>query len=301
MGDINLAMLHARRLELQDHPAPPAGAEVHRGGIFHEVQRGDGAMAIARDYSRQFHMDVSASDLRRANEAAFADGLQPGEKLTIPGLAERTDTMFMAENPGLAQVGDRLLHTVRRGETLSAIARSYNEANDTRISWQQLHAANRRTIGADPDVIRAGQQLAIPGITAASPKATLQDLAELDQDVVATRTARVKHEAGGVSTIDVIRFHADASHAEGHDSLYAAIRHARTALLQDSARSNPIAIVQTRDGAYNTVPLRGEEASENLDDSDRTLSLAYRSDERGLMAIVEERTPGSAEVRRYDR
>lgn len=302
MGDVNMAMVHARRLELRDHPAPPAGAEVHDRGVFHEVQRGDGAYAIAREYSQAWHIDISASQLHRANSRAFADGLHPGERLRIPGLQQRLDTMFLAENPDLSRVGDRLVHTVRSGDTLSKLARRYDEANGTRTTWQDLYAANRSTIGDDPNLLRIGQRLAIPGITEASPKATLQTVSELDQDEVLTRTARVRHEAGGVETIDVIRYHADGSHAEQRDSLSEAIGAARSALRGDSARSNPIAIMQTRDGAFHTVPLRGEEASENLDDSDRTLSLAYRSNDRGLVAVVEERwDTGAITVRRYDR
>lgn len=302
MGDVNLAMVHARRLELREHPAPPAGAEVHAAGIFHEVQRGDGAIAIARDYSHAYHMDVSASKLQEANRTAFADGLQPGELLRIPGLAARFDTMFLARNPGLSQVGDRLVHTVRTDDTLSKLARRYNEANGTRVTWQQIYSANRATIGADPGLIRPGQQLVIPGISSASARATLQGVSELDQDHVLTRTARVQHEAGGVDTIDVIRYQADGSHAEAFDTFDAAAREARSRLGTDTARSNPLAIVQTRDGAFQLVPLRGTEASENLDDSDRTLSLAYRADARGVLAVADERwDTGRVELRRFDR
>lgn len=302
MGDVNVTMAHARRLELHDNPGRPAGVEVHAGGLFHEVQRGDGAMAIAREYSNAYHMDISHRELIDANPTAFADGLQPGERLVVPRLAQRFDAMFLGENPGLSRVGDRLVHTVRPGDTLSKIARRYNEANGTRVTWQHLHAANRATIGADPNRIVPGQRLAIPGITTASPKATLQNVSELDQDHVLTRTARVKHEAGGVETIDVIRFQADGSHAEQRSSFDDAVAAARQALRGDTARSNPIAIMQTRDGAFHTVPLRGTEASENLDDSDRTLSLSYRAQDRGVVAVVEERwDPGAIDVRRFDR
>lgn len=301
MGDVNLAMVHARRLELRDHPNPPAGAEVHSRGVFHEVQRGDGAFAIAREYSQAYHMDISATQLQRANPKPFANGLQPGELLRIPGLQARFDTMFLAENPGLSVVGDRLVHTVRSGDTLSNIARRTNEANGTRVTWQQIHAANRSTIGADPGLIRPGQQLAIPGITTASPRATLQSISELDQDIVLRRTGRVQHEGGGVETIDVIRYRADGSHAEGRASLADAIAAAKAALTDGTARSNPIAIIQARDGAYHTVPLRGTEG-EGLDDSDRTLSLAYAAGDRGVTAVVDQRwDTGAIAVRRYDR
>ncbi len=301
MSDVNVAMVHARRLELREHPAAPAGAEVHAGGVFHEVQRGDGAFAIAREYSQAYHMDITASQLQNANTAAFENGLHPGERLRIPGLQQRFDTMFLARNPGLSRVGDRLVHSVARGDTLSNIARRYNEANDTRLTWKQLYAANKATIGSNPDRIRVGQRLAIPGITEASPKATLQTVSELDQDVVLTRTGRIRQENGKVESQDVMYYKADGSHAEEFLTLDQAVGEARTRLGSDTARSNPLAIVQTRDGAFQLVPLRGEESGLG-DDSTTTLSLAYRANDRGVIAVAEERwDTGKVEVRRFDR
>ena len=48
---------------------------------------------------------------------------------------------------------------MRPGDTLSAIA----AALGVRGGWRALYAANRRVIGADPDVIRPGTVLAVPG------------------------------------------------------------------------------------------------------------------------------------------
>ena len=48
---------------------------------------------------------------------------------------------------------------VRPGETLSSVA----SALGLRGGWQALYAANRRGIGADPNVIRPGTTLAVPG------------------------------------------------------------------------------------------------------------------------------------------
>lgn len=300
MSDLSVAMVHGRRLELREHPAPPAGAEVHAGGVFHEVQRGDGTIAIAREYSQAYHMDISQRQLEQANVAALRDGLQPGERLVVPGLAERFDAMFLARNPGLSRVGDTLAHTVVRGDTLSNLARKYNDANDTRLTWQQLYSANKSTIGSNPDRIKVGQRLAIPGITAASPKATLQTVSELDQDVVLTRTGRLRHEDGTIGSTDVMYYKADGSHAEAFLSLDQAVGAARTRLGNDTARSNPLAIVQTRDGAFQLVPLRGEESGTG-DDSTTTLSLAYRANDRGVIAVADKRwDTGAVEVRRYD-
>ena len=56
-------------------------------------------------------------------------------------------------------------YVVAPGDTLSAIA----AALAVRGGWPALYAANRRVIGADPDVIRAGTVLAIPGRSARPP------------------------------------------------------------------------------------------------------------------------------------
>ncbi|MBC3841764.1 LysM peptidoglycan-binding domain-containing protein [Streptacidiphilus sp. 4-A2] len=58
-------------------------------------------------------------------------------------------------------------HTVRPGETLSAIA----EQSEVPGGWQSLYAQNRVVVGADPDLIRPGEQLSwtadsIPGARA---------------------------------------------------------------------------------------------------------------------------------------
>lgn len=299
--NISASMLHARRLELHDHPAQPAGAEVHAAGVRHEVQPGDSATGIARDYATAFHANLTPAQLTSANAAAFADGLHPGELLRIPGLEQRLDTMFLAENPRLTRTTAGLRHTVHSGETLANIARRYNAANGVKLTWQQLYSANRATIGSNPDRLRAGQQLVVPGISTASPKATLKTLSALDQDVVITRTARVQHESGGVETQDVMHFRANASHAERHGSLSQAIQSAELSLDGATGRPSPIAVVQTRDGAFHTVPLLGTEASSGLDHTDRVLSKAYRADTRGLTAVVELDQRGIVTTRRYDR
>lgn len=51
----------------------------------------------------------------------------------------------------------KLLHTVRPGETLAAVARDYGVAG----GWQSLYAANEAAVGADPDMLRPGVVLTI--------------------------------------------------------------------------------------------------------------------------------------------
>ncbi|MFI2619101.1 transglycosylase family protein [Streptomyces sp. NPDC018584] len=55
--------------------------------------------------------------------------------------------------------GTAEMYTVVRGDTLSGIA----DERRVRGGWQQLYDANRRVIGADPDLITPGQRLSVHG------------------------------------------------------------------------------------------------------------------------------------------
>lgn len=287
-----------RREELHRHPAPPPGLEVHAAGLRHEVQRGDSAWAIARDYSQAFHMDIPPSALVAANQRAFADGLHPGERLRIPGLQERFDAFIAAEGVPVPDT----VHEVQRGDTLASIARRYAADAGGSLTWRDLYDANRSVIGDDPHLIRPGQQLVVPGTGRDGYEVRpLQTLSQLDGELVLTRVGRVRHEAGGIEQLDILHYRANGSHAERHASVADAIRSARIALADGgAARSNPIAVVQVRDGSAWTVPVRGEE-SPYLDHTDRTLSLAYRAESREVVAVVDRPWEAPVRVRRFDR
>ncbi|MEV5340942.1 transglycosylase family protein [Streptomyces sp. NPDC052676] len=50
------------------------------------------------------------------------------------------------------------MHTVKRGDTLSSIARRYRVPG----GWQALYKANKATIGASPDRLEVGMLIALP-------------------------------------------------------------------------------------------------------------------------------------------
>ncbi|MFD0318667.1 transglycosylase family protein [Streptomyces flavalbus] len=58
-----------------------------------------------------------------------------------------------------SRAGKAEMYTVVRGDTLSGIA----DTERVRGGWQRLYAANRATIGADPDLILPGQRLSLHG------------------------------------------------------------------------------------------------------------------------------------------
>lgn len=295
----DVARQFARKLEIDSHPAYPAGAEVHSDGIWHQVQKGDGWIAIAREYSQAFHMDISQKQLQAANPSVSI--LHPGQLLEIPGLEARTDGMFDGGHPNLKLVGNELRHIVSSGNTLSNIAKDYSEANGLNLTWKDIFNVNKDVVGSDPNKIKPGQALRIPGITMADPKVTNRSISDMDGDQLLTRTSRVRHENGQVETLDIVAFHANGSHAEriGNNANDAVLA-AKKALGSDAPRSWQYAVTQANDGAYWIVPLNGREISDNLDDSDKTLSLAYRADDREVSAIVTKDYQGSIGVRRYD-
>ncbi|WP_340374413.1 transglycosylase family protein [Streptomyces sp. SS7] len=63
-----------------------------------------------------------------------------------------------------SRAGTAEMYTVVRGDTLSGIA----DTEEVKGGWRRLYAANRSTIGADPDLILPGQRLRL---SAAGPKA----------------------------------------------------------------------------------------------------------------------------------
>ncbi|MEU6372731.1 transglycosylase family protein [Streptomyces sp. NPDC046909] len=58
-----------------------------------------------------------------------------------------------------SRAGTAEMYTVVHGDTLSGIA----DRQDVKGGWRGLYAANRKTIGADPDLILPGQRLSLRG------------------------------------------------------------------------------------------------------------------------------------------
>jgi hypothetical protein len=54
-------------------------------------------------------------------------------------------------------------YVVRPGDSLWSIARSHPAGGSTDERWRAIWAANRDVVGADPDLIRPGQALRLPG------------------------------------------------------------------------------------------------------------------------------------------
>jgi nucleoid-associated protein YgaU len=93
------------------------------------------------------------------------DGQHVTSEPTARGPAHRSGTAWSgaAGSAGASQLASVVVH---RGDTLWDIAADHLRpgANNTQVAaeWPRWHAANRSTIGPDPDLILPGQHLRIP-------------------------------------------------------------------------------------------------------------------------------------------
>lgn len=114
-----------------------AGGGYSRSGQFHIVETGESLASIAAG-----HEGVSAEDIARAN--GITDGvLYAGTRLFLDGPA-----LVGGEATGVTQ------HRVEAGDNLSALATWYGTSIGDILAGNSI---------PDPDVIRVGQTLSIPG------------------------------------------------------------------------------------------------------------------------------------------
>jgi LysM repeat protein len=116
-------------------PAVPAGASPSG---FHRVRRGENLMGLAEEYG------VTVRDLREWNGLDQAGRIRSGQRLRVAPPRESRPA---------PRAGARV-HVVRRGETLTGLAKRY------RVSVQALRKANDLTTSA---TLKPGATLRIPG------------------------------------------------------------------------------------------------------------------------------------------
>jgi len=78
---------------------------------------------------------------------------------TSPQTTKRSVRDVKPQTTPQSQAGTAEMYTVVHGDTLSGIA----DSRDVRGGWRQLYAANRKTVGSDPDLILPGQRLNLRG------------------------------------------------------------------------------------------------------------------------------------------
>jgi LysM repeat protein len=106
---------------------------------------------VAVGLSRPVHLaQANTSTLRSSSEVSRFDVFSSTGQVVLASM--NTTAAPETSRPGVRYV-------VRAGDTLSGIAAEFG----VRGGWPALYAANRRVIGADPDVIRAGTVVVVPG------------------------------------------------------------------------------------------------------------------------------------------
>lgn len=109
-----------------------AAAMVAAGSVAYDVKAGDTLTAIASEHG------VSVTAILELNDISDPDLIRVGQEIVIPG-----------EGGGSSQV-----HVVAAGETLGDIAQHYAASADAIVRANDL---------ADPNLIRVGERLSIPG------------------------------------------------------------------------------------------------------------------------------------------
>lgn len=152
------------------YAAPPA----QEPAIVYVVQLDDTLSAIALRY------ETTVQALVRANGITNPEFIYPGQRLVIPGASPAPEPVVQSS----------VVHTVRRGETLSRIAWRYG------TTVQALVAANNLT---NPNLIHCGQKLIVPFASPAEPLPPPFVAVELTPlPVVQGQTLVVKVKAEGI-------------------------------------------------------------------------------------------------------
>ena len=120
------------------------------------VKSGDNLWTIAKKNN------LSVAQLTAANGLATNANLRPGQKIIIPSkaiaptpaAAKAADAAAAAATMSSVKSSDAMKHTVRSGETLGGIARTYG------VKQGDIAVANNIS---DPAKIRPGMELIIPG------------------------------------------------------------------------------------------------------------------------------------------
>ena len=129
---------------LRDTPPPPA---------TYTVQPGDTLASIARRF------DTSASALAEVNALPNIDRISVGQVLTLPAGQPSAPAARVEALPAPAPSGDAPVeHIVQSGESLGVLARRWNTS---------VSAISQANGISNPNLIRVGQVLRIPGGTSA--------------------------------------------------------------------------------------------------------------------------------------
>ena len=139
--------------------AAAGGADLGAAATTYTVRPGDTLVGIAR------RAGTTTAELKRVNDLK-SDYVRVGQELKLPSgaapaagatVVSPSATALSASAAPVKKPEGSVIHVVKAGETLGAIARKYQ------VKVSDLAVANNI---ADPKKIRPGQELVIPGFTA---------------------------------------------------------------------------------------------------------------------------------------
>lgn len=299
-AEVDRAFAQVRGLVAGARAAAPPGLEVHAdGNAYHEVQPGDGWIAIAREYSTAFGTPFDWKRVRDANPQV-GSGLRPGQHVVVPGLEQRLDTSALDRMPGLQLMGTELRHLSSRGETLSMIAREYTRELGTRITWRDLVAANPE-LPVDGPVGRVpvGSTLRIPGISSPTAAASRPSIDQLADEQLLTRTIRMKRPDNTLAVIAFEAFTANVAAPYNAGTSRNDAMNAARWITNSTGQPRANAVVLARDGAHWIVPLDGWATDAELG-AGGGVNWSYRRDNSAVVAVVERTADGVLNERRFD-
>ncbi len=130
--------------ELAEANLPRLHSVVSTGYKTHIIQNGDTLSTICKRYNINKTTLLKINDLRSSSLIA-------GNHLRIPYSTVRYHLLAEGQEGSVAS-NDLLLHTIKKGETISKIAKKYNVPADLIVAWNGLKSIHK---------ITAGQQLAL--------------------------------------------------------------------------------------------------------------------------------------------
>jgi peptidoglycan lytic transglycosylase D len=126
--------------------SPPVGAD--DSPLRYTMKRGDTIVSVAKDF------DVTAAQIRRWNRLSVSSKLAPGKVLVIyppdsRAKVDRTsvDMKTARNNAPSKENSDRVIHRVKKGETLFAIAANYKIPIDSIRDWNNLSQDGNLKVG----------------------------------------------------------------------------------------------------------------------------------------------------------
>lgn len=135
-------------------PAPAPKPTPKPATNTYTVKAGDTLSGIAAKYGTTWQ---KLYDLNKKVIGSNPNVIKVGQVLTLPTketVSKPTTTKPSTSKP--ATTTKTKTYTIKAGDTLTSIGKKYG------VSWQKIYEANKKVIGSNPDLIKAGTKIKIP-------------------------------------------------------------------------------------------------------------------------------------------